>query len=1755
MAPTAIQQMETAVSNRERHFTQAQQCFDLIKVPQQENNFLIRCQHMAKCYQNFESTLELINTINPLLDTKEKIATDQTAKAFDDLFFAIRAHEAAITERKKTEQAAAALPAPAPAHHEAPPATPKVRLPVIVVPQFEGDISKFPSWLSLYNELVHEVGHLTPIQKFSYLRSYLTGSALKCIDTIAFTAANYPLAYRALSQRFYKKRTLASSLMNKLLEFKPLQTDNLTGLRSFLDHFYVVVESIRSLTINDLDEFILVHLGLKVLDHTSSMEFEKEMANKEFPTFTDLTNFIRQKADVLEQAAESESLSSKYKPRSETKRSVFMGTVGHSQVSQRETSKIKCYVCSHGPHKIVKCPKFTKLDVHKRFNIVKELKLCFACLSATHFTTECESVYRCRTCQSSTHHSLLHFPSQSSHKTSPPACPADTSTKQTTPYSGSSSSRESGSNAHCGVAQCGVVSTILLGTAVIKLQTQSGHWMTTRCVIDPGSQVSIITERLVQHLHLPRKPCSLTISGIGSMGKTKTTGQVACTIRPVELTGMNSSHNALCVDAVIMPKITSTLPNQLSASVLKQFRHIQLADTTYYRHDPELTSIDVLLGAEHYGDIILHTLPIIKGMPNAVPSIFGYLLFGKAEVMNEDQNNHERSTFFVSAREEDISCQLQKFWALEEVGPAPITVDKDDQLCEDHFIATHTRDNNGRYVVKLPVKDTLTGSNRAKALRMFYQLEKRLDKNPTMKQMYSENLQTYLDSDHMEEAKKPSDWFLSHHGVHRETSSTTKLRVVFNPNLVTTSGQTLSQVLHVGPKLQLDIQNLLVIFRLNNVALLCDVQAMYRCIMLAPEDRAYQHIFWRNNTQENVKEYELKTVTFGLGPSPFLAQRVIKQLAVDEKEKFPSASSVIQESIYVDDIVTGSDSVQAARELRNELIHLMKAGGFHLRKWASSHPEVLDDLASDLCETPKQLAHTDAIKVLGIQWCPKKDAFCYAVTVNQPPVVNKRSVLSVLSSIYDVNGMLSPVIINLKIFMQKLWLNKVESWDTPLSAELTRQWSNLLSEMHLLCQVSFPRYILGAPESPVCLIGFADASHSAYAGVVYLRVGLSTPQIHLLRAKTKVAPLKVQTINRLELCAALLLAKIVDSLSFLINKLKITNIYLFSDSTTVLSWLRTQPHLLKTFVANRVVQILEWTEPSHWHHVSSGDNSADPASRGLTPSQFLDNDLWFNGPSFLQLHPHEWNLSTSLEQPDSLPELKSSDTTSLLVNTSVLKSDLIENLVKKYSSLSKLQKVMGFVLRFVHNTRNPHNKFQGTNLSIKEMDDSLIMCVKLSQAFYFSDEIRSVSKGNLCLPPLRSLSPLINSGGLLVVGGRLANASIPEEAKHPILLSKDCHLTYLIILTHHIMTLHGGPKLVQSLIQRKFWIVNARSVIRSVLSKCVFCTKLKAQTIQPIMADLPTARVTQGRPFQNVGVDFGGPFSYKTGPRRNSPVGKCYLALFVCMATKSIHLELVSSLSTAAFIATLDRFIGRRGLPQRMFSDNGTNFRGTASYLQEVQQFLQDSCPDIIKHLLTQKISWSFSPANAPNFGGIYESGIKSAKHHLKQVLHEQVLNFEEFATLLVRVEAILNSRPLCSLSSNPNDGVDYLSPGHFLTGAPLLARPDLEDVDLHHNISHYQRWKLISQATSCFWKKWSHDYINTLMQRSKWTKPSSHQLQVGDVVLIQSQATPPQAWPLGRVTSLHPGQDSVTRAVTVKTQHGELSRPVSKLVPLPVSC
>lgn len=432
----------------------------------------------------------------------------------------------------------------------------------------------------------------------------------------------------------------------------------------------------------------------------------------------------------------------------------------------------------------------------------------------------------------------------------------------------------------------------------------------------------------------------------------------------------------------------------------------------------------------------------------------------------------------------------------------------------------------------------------------------------------------------------------------------------------------------------------------------------------------------------------------------------------------------------------------------------------------------------------------------------------------------------------------------------------------------------------------------------------------------------------------------------------------------------------------------------------------------------------------------------------------------------------------------------------------------------------------------------------MAQRECFSHEIDTLSKGKSLKPKshILSLSPFIDDIGVLRVGGRLKNAAIQYEKKHPALLDSKHNFTKILMTADHLRLGHAGPQLLLCSFREQFWPIGGRTLARSIVRKCIICKRFKAKTLNPYFGDLPTNRVTEFYPFQICGTDFAGPFMISSKKGRGNRVSKSYLCIFICFASKAVHLETVSDLSTAAFIACLKRFISRRGKPSNIYCDNAKNFVGARN---ELGRMLRSSLRSVHDFTSNEGINFVFNPPYSPTFGGLWEAGVKSAKHHLKRIAGNSSLTFEELSTLFTQIEAILNSRPLTPLSPDPND-LSPLTPGHFLIGRPLTSLPAPSgEIKNPKN-----RYTLIENLRQQFWTRWRQEYLAELQQRTK-CRLHQQNLQIGDLVVFKEEGLPPLKWKMGRVQKVYPGSDGIVRVADFKTYRGTERRAVNKVCPL----
>uniref|UniRef100_A0ABD2W1X8 Integrase catalytic domain-containing protein n=1 Tax=Trichogramma kaykai TaxID=54128 RepID=A0ABD2W1X8_9HYME len=587
-------------------------------------------------------------------------------------------------------------------------------------------------------------------------------------------------------------------------------------------------------------------------------------------------------------------------------------------------------------------------------------------------------------------------------------------------------------------------------------------------------------------------------------------------------------------------------------------------------------------------------------------------------------------------------------------------------------------------------------------------------------------------------------------------------------------------------------------------------------------------------------------------------------------------------------------------------------------------------------------------------------------------------------------------------------------------------------------------------------------------------------------------------------------------------------------------------------VDNYVNHIQELYQPHSWRYVPSEVNPVDIATRGAEPDQ-LQRTSWFNGPAWLSGPPSDWPADKDCRTGTD----RSTVQPTAICAVSISAPDV--SLLDRFSSLTTLLRVIVRIKRWpkLLNSNTSASPIFSTPITAPEFKDAFDACVRLSQSSSLQEEIAAATHGRR-LPmssQLRGLAAFVDSNGILRIGGRLQYSDLPYEQKHPPILRRTDPLARLIVHWAHQRALHGGFRSTYSFAVSRAWIIGGKRYIQAFVGTCPVCVRSRARPMEQMMAPLPSERVTSSRLFARTGLDYAGPFSILSAKGRGIRTSKGYIVILVCLATKTIHLEVAGDLTTESLMGTLTRFCGRRGRPSEFWSDNATYFHAADRELRNLMRGESLAWGGVIEKLASEGIEWKFIPPRAPHFGGVWEAGVKLVKSHLRRVLGPRKLTFEELSTLLVSIESILNSRSLTPITGTPDD-LDALTGGLLATGTSLTSLPDrLSPSD--RPLDTLSHWQLVRGLRDRFWSRWSREYLNTLHQRHRWTQPRQN-LQVGDlVVLLDSTLLRPDGrWPLGRVISVHPGKDGLVRTATVKTSTGTYQRSVTNLsiLPLPES-
>ena len=1015
----------------------------------------------------------------------------------------------------------------------------------------------------------------------------------------------------------------------------------------------------------------------------------------------------------------------------------------------------------------------------------------------------------------------------------------------------------------------------------------------------------------------------------------------------------------------------------------------------------------------------------------------------------------------------------------------------------------------------------------------------------------------------VDEKPREGSWYLPLHAVQHKVKK--KYRMVFDAS-AKFRNTSLNDCLYGGPDLLTQLRAVLLRFRENPVAFVSDIEGMFTMFKVPMNQWRYLKFFWfdKNDPTKDLRVYNAKYHIFGAKSSPSVCNWGLKYVTtVNEAEKFPKAVPFLSKGFYMDDGMSGADSVGDAIAILSDTRGLLQTFNIRLHKIVSNSKELLDffppseraeGFTLDLDES------SSSTRTLGIKWDASRDVFMLEVNLPNRDFT-KRGILSVLGSLYDPIGIVNPIALQGRLLQRRLITPpdsedphdlKKYGWDDELPTEYRPEWDQWRMSLKALDKFTIPRCFVkpGMELSKQEVHVFCDASDVGLGFVCYMKSFYSdgTTDVTFLLGNSKLAPRNIRTTPRLELCAAVLAAQ---GLAWILSRLnrKIAASYLHSDSLVVLGYIRNCDRRFSKFVSRRVNIVMQLTTAHQWHYVPTDCNPGDIASRPHS-CEDLSKSIWFSGPAFLKTACCADVLSEpqGFELPEVQDELVSLKTNVECSDKIPSDQGVVLRAIERSGTLARLIRCIMVILKLKHLIDRSRQRL-GCSLAprspLSSEEEALSVCVKAAQDQAFSKEV-SVLSGGKELPennPITKLSPFLDFDNVVRVGGRLSRAKMTFSAKYPILLPTDHPLTTLVISKCHSNVGHSGRKLTHgAIISAGYHILRGQSVIRRFLDECVLCKKLRGSTMVQKMADLPADRIEQVPPFTNVGCDIMGPLYVHQGrSTRGSPAQKkVWAVVFCCLVIRCVHLELIDSMDTSSFVNCLRRFLALRGNCKVIRTDNGSNLVAARKELGCL-----NDCK-ISEELHMRGCKWILHPVGASHFSGATERLVGRTRRLLEKSIllaGPRGLSKDELATLLCEISSIINQTPLTDLSYHHPDDPVPLTPQMLLTLKESECSPDVESFSSQDLLAYGKaRWRRVQFLASQFWKRWHAEYLFQLRKRHKWAK-SKPCASVGDVVLIVEKNVPRNMWKTGIIDSVNISQDALVRSVQVRLASPDKSK------------
>ncbi|XP_064469989.1 uncharacterized protein LOC135384731 [Ornithodoros turicata] len=1006
-----------------------------------------------------------------------------------------------------------------------------------------------------------------------------------------------------------------------------------------------------------------------------------------------------------------------------------------------------------------------------------------------------------------------------------------------------------------------------------------------------------------------------------------------------------------------------------------------IADDVLFPNVTSEVGIGVLIGCDEMWKLLTGDVTRCEENDSlvAVGTVFGWTFQGPAAVTSYCT---EQTTTAICVLRVGVAAAepepdiLTRFWDLESIGISDepkSKVEHNASVLEEFERNIQVRD--GRYEVGLPWKtrpDDLY-DNYQVAKNRLQSLARRLNRDDSIEE-YDAVIRNYLKGGHAEKvtgdgAGSTAVYYMPHRAVIRSESTSTKIRVVFDASSHAPGATSLNYHLEKGPKLNTDLVPILLRFRMHKIAMTADIQKAFLQIGIRECDRDALRFLWfseapaSNEHQPEIECWRMTRVPFGTTASPFLLGATLQHHLSAFEETHRELARKLMDPFYVDDLLIGASTVNEAREIARSSQDVLRQAGMNLTKWTSNSTElqgIFEHENNSRSEEEKSFGEPTETKVLGVVWDRNSDHLKFSADHLLCVIIDmtdtKRSVLQASARIFDPLGFLAPYTIRVKIIFQELWKAGLK-WDDSLPSDLSKMWRSRCSELPNLRNISLERCLLPASGSQYSheLHIFTDASPHAYGACAFLRTTSESGETKVqLFAKSRVAPLKKLTLPRLELMGALIGVRIAKILKTSLTMVTLEPQF-WTDSTITLSWIKRDANRWKPFVRNRVAEIQECSERSQWRHCPGADNPADALTRGMSVKALIEDERWFQGPTWLSGTEESWPRAFG-EDDEGLngaqDEMIKATTLVALVDKTIPAPALLN--LSKYSNYQRPLRVTAWIKRFVKNCRSD-SRLCGP-LTATELDDAEMFWARHAQWESFPEEMLALKHGDkiAATSKIVRLQPFLDDKEVMRLSGRLQSSDNPEQIKYPILLTKEHPLSELIAQNAHMRALHGGVQTTLTVLREKWWITRARQLVKSTMRSCKVCARFRAIRATAPTAPLPADRTNPTHPFDITGVDFAGPVYIKNA--RGSP--KSYIALFTCATTRAVHLELVADLTTKSFIMAFRRFISRRGAPSTIYSDNALTFKKAARDLGKLWNIIRST--DSQDFAATNRIKWKF---------------------------------------------------------------------------------------------------------------------------------------------------------------------------------------------------